>query len=221
MKHLNHRIVLFSLIFISTIGKASSQSIELAGTITTTYENLFRNLPGVSAAYSYHLKKQFFFLEFQTAQRNNYENSEVIRTIHADVPYYAKITDGSFQYSSMNLGVAQKLITRESFDFSIGLRGGLNYYRMNAQTRFLSFYTFQTGTIDDERIDDKRNHKPGIGLFLDMELKQIVFSNLSLFSRVDFYHSDYSDKPIVHESMPKINNLNMLGFRLGVKYRFS
>ncbi len=210
----------FVLVLILIVGNASSQSFEFAGTLTTTNENLFRNLPGISIGYTHHLKRQFIFIEFQVAQDKEYENTDVERLIFPQVPYNIKVMNGELLYSGFNLGIAQKLIVREGFDLSAGLKGGLNYYRLKGNSQYLNFNTIQNGTLTDEEINEKRNHKPGIGIFLETDLKQIIFSNLSLFSRAEYYHSGYIDKPVVFDDVPKINNLNMFGFRIGLRYRF-
>ena len=58
-----------------------------------------------------------------------------------------------------------------------------------------------------------------MGAFIDMELKNIFFENLSVFSRLNIYHSEYGEKHVIRDDVPKTSKINSVSFRIGVKYR--
>lgn len=218
MKTIISITLIFSSFFI-LLKSSLAQSFELAGTYTTSDANFYKNTPGVSFAYAHHFKKQFVFVELKTAEKS--ENSFANFDYNIFDSYDIKSVNGSFSTSSVNVGVAQKIVTSDCLEFSVGADAGLNYYKQNNE--YISI------GLDKERNEiiyfntsneiEKRKNKFGIGAFIDMELKNIFFDNLSVFSRLNIYHSDYIDKPIIRDDVPKTSNINSVSFRIGVKYR--
>ncbi len=212
--------VLIAILFIS-VKNSLAQSIELAGTYTTSDANFYKNTPGISFAYAYHFKKQFVFIELKAAKKGNNSFTDFYYSIH---DYYRiESVNGNFSTSSVNVGAAQKIVTSSCLEFSVGADVGLNYYKQDNETISIS--------LDKERNEilyfntsneiEKRKNKFGIGAFIDMELKRIFFDDLSIFSRLNIYHSDYIDKPVERDDVPKTSNINNVSFRIGLKYRIS
>ncbi len=210
--------LIFSLFFISK-KNCLAQSFELAGTYTTSDANFFKNTLGISFAYAHHFKKQFVFVELKTAKKGNnsftsfdYTTSEFYRIVSVN---------GSFSTSSVNIGAAQKLFTSDCLEFSVGADSGLNYYQQDNVVTFIGLDKERNEIIYfyNESETEKRKNKFGIGAFIDMELKRIFFDNLSIFSRLNIYHSDYIDKPIIRDDVPKTSKINSVSFRIGIKYR--
>ncbi len=216
-------IVICVLIAILFISKKNSlaQSVELAGTYTTSDANFYKNTPGVSFAYAYHFKKQFVFVELKTAKKEN--NSFADFYYDALDAFKINTVNGSFSTSSVNLGAAQKIVTSNCLEFSVGVDAGLNYYQQNNEVTAIGLDKERNEIIyfHTETETEKRKNKFGIGAFIDIELKRIIFDNLSIFSRLNIYHSDYIDKPIIRDDVPKTSNINNVSFRIGLKYRIS
>jgi hypothetical protein len=220
MKVIITLILTFSLFQISK-KKCLAQSIELAGTYTTSDANFYKNAPGISSAYAYHFKKQFVFIEFKTSKKGNNSFSSFDYTVSEY--YRIESAQGDFSTLSVNVGAAQKLVTSNCLEFSVGADVGLNYYKQDNE--YISI------GLDKKRNDilyfnssneiEKRKNKFGIGAFIDMELKGIIFDELSIFSRLNIYHSEYGDKHALRDDVPKTSKINNVSFRVGVKYRIT
>jgi hypothetical protein len=52
-----------------------------------------------------------------------------------------------------------------------------------------------------------------------MELKNIFFENLSVFSRLNIYHISYNEPLVRGGGSFMAVDINSIGFRVGVKYR--
>ncbi len=196
-----------------------AQSIELSGTYFTSDVNFYKNTPGISFAYTYHFKRQFVFVELNTSRKDNNSFTDFDHNVFDE--YIINSANGSFSTSSANVGVAQKIVTSSCFEFSVGADAGLNYYKQNNE--YISF------NLDQERNEilyfnsrnevEKRKNKFGYGAFIDMELKGILLKNLSIFSRLNIYHSGYIDKPVIRDDVKKTFNINSTGYRIGLRYR--
>lgn len=207
--------------FFIPVKSSLAQSFELAGTYATSDANFYKNTPGVSFAYSHHFKKQFVFIELKTSKNGNNTFASFDHNIFDS--YDIKSINGCFSTSSVNVGAAQKIVTSDCLEFSVGADAGLNYYKQD--------YEITSIGLDKERNEiihfntrnetEKRKNKFGIGAFIDMELKRIVFDDLSIFSRLNIYHSDYIDKPVERDDVPKTSKINSVSFRIGLKYRIS
>jgi hypothetical protein len=193
----------------------------LAGTYTTSDADFYKNTPGISFAYSYHFKRQFVFVELQAAQKGNNSFTSFIHNIFDS--YDIKSVNGSFSASSVNIGAAQKLVTSNCLEFSVGAETGLNYYKQDNEYISIGLDKERNEILYFNTSDEieKRKNKFGIGAFIDMELKRIIFDNLSLFSRLNIYHSDYIDEPLLRGGGPETSDINSISFRIGVKYRIS
>ncbi len=68
---------------------------------------------------------------------------------------------------------------------SIGLIGSLNYVKIDENT--VSIYYLETQILPVTQSDktEKYKNRFGYGAFLDMELKQVLFKRLSVYSRVE------------------------------------
>jgi hypothetical protein len=218
MKVIITLILILSFFFVSK--KTSfAQSIELAGTYTTSDANFYKNTPGVSFAYSHHFKKQFVFVEFKAAKKGNNSFTSFDYTVSE---YYRIVsTQGSFSTSSVNVGAAQKIVTSNCLDFSVGADAGLNYYKQDNEVISIGLDKERNEIIyfNTSNETEKRKNKFGIGAFIDIELKRIFFDNLSIFSKLNIYHSDYIDKPVLRNDVPKTSSINSISFRIGIKYR--
>lgn len=215
-------IISFSLVFLSVFmstKRSQAQSFELAGTYTTSDANFYKNTPGISFAYSHHFKKQFVFVELKTSKKGNNSFTDFHHSI-SDF-YTVESVNGSFSASSVDIGLAQKIITSNCLEFSVGVDGGLNYYKQD--NKYISIGLVKNRNeilyFNNENEIEERKNKLGIGAFIDMELRNIFFDNLSLFSRLNIYHSDYIDKPIISDDVPKTSKINSVSFSVGVKYR--
>lgn len=211
-------VINFSLLVFS-IKNSLAQSFELAGTYTTSDANFYKNTPGISFAYSHHFKRQFVFVELKTAQKNNISFSDFYHDITGY--YIIESVNGSFSTSSVNIGAAQKIVTSDCLEFSVGAEAGLNNYKPDLEITSV--------TLDRERNEisyfntgsesEKRKNKFGIGAFIDMELKNVFFENLSVFSRLDIYHISYNEPLQRGGGSFMAVDINSIGFRVGVKYR--
>ncbi len=211
-------ICVFNAIFFISIKNSLAQSIELAGTYTTSDVDFYKNTPGISFAYSYHLKRQFVFVELKTSKKANNSFTSLYHNIS---DYHTiKSVNGSFSASSVDIGLAQKIITSNCLEFSVGVDAGLNYYKQDNEYISIGLNKDRNEILyfNNENEIVKRKNKFGIGAFIDMELKRIIFDDLSIFSRLNIYHSDYA-KPIVLNNTYQTSYVNRISFRLGLKYR--
>jgi hypothetical protein len=211
---------LFSISFLFWMSITSAQSLELSGTFTSSDARFYKNTPGLSLAYSHHLKKQFIFIEVRASQKKQNSYSEISRYLWTDT-YDIKLFEGDFYHASARLGIAQKLITSEYFDFSIGLVTGLNYYKNDNEVRYLGFDTRLIGSVADGHETDIRIGRFGYGAIIDMELKRILIDNLSLFARLDLYQSSYTPGPYPRGGDGVTSTINSICFGIGLKYRFN
>ena len=212
--------LIVSIFFIS-INDSLAQSFELAGTYTTSDASFYKNTPGISFAYAHHFKKQFVFVELGTAKNGNNTFASFYHNIFDS--YDIKSINGCFSTSNVNVGAAQKIVTSDCLEFSVGADAGLNYYKQD--------YEITSIGLDKERNEiihfntrnetEQRKNKFGIGAFIDMELKRIVFDDLSIFSRLNIYHSEYGDKHALRDDVPKTSKINSVSFKIGLKYRIS
>jgi hypothetical protein len=211
--------VLIAVIFIS-VKNSLAQSFELAGTYTTSDASFYKNTPGISFAYAHHFKKQFVFVELGTAKNENNTFASFDHNIFDS--YDIKSINGSFSTSSVNIGAAQKIVTSNCMEFSIGAEAGLNYYKPDFEITSVG--------LDKERNEiiyfntyaetEKRKNKFGIGAFIDMELKNIFFDNLSIFSRLNIYHTNNVDQPLPRGGGSLMSvDVKSIMFRVGIKYR--
>lgn len=215
-------IITFTLVvssFFILVKNSRAQSFELAGTYTTSDALFYKNTPGVSFAYAHHFRKQFVFVEMKTSKKNNNSFADFYYNIFET--YDIKSGNGSFSASSVNIGAAQKIVTTDCLEFSVGADAGLNYYQQDNEITSIGLDKERNEIIyfNTESEIEKRKNKFGIGAFIDMELKNVFFDNLSVFSRLNIYHSDYIDEPIIRDDVPKTSNINSVSFRIGVKYR--
>lgn len=215
-------IITFTLVvssFFILVKSSRAQSFELAGTYTTSDALFYKNTPGVSFAYAHHFRKQFVFVEMKTSKKNNNSFADFYYNIFET--YDIKSGNGSFSASSVNIGAAQKIVTTDCLEFSVGADAGLNYYQQDNEITSIGLDKERNEIIyfNTESEIEKRKNKFGIGAFIDMELKNVFFDNLSVFSRLNIYHSDYIDEPIIRNDVPKTSNINSVSFRIGVKYR--
>lgn len=214
-------ICVFNTIFFISKKNSLAQSIELAGTYTTSDVSFYKNTPGISFAYAHHFKKQFVFVELGTAKNGNNTFASFDHNIFDS--YDIKSINGCFSTSSVNVGAAQKIVTSDCLEFSVGADAGLNYYKQDYEITSIGLDKERNKILhfNTRNETEKRKNKFGIGAFIDMELKSIVFDDLSIFSRLNIYHSDYIDKPVERDDVPKTSKINSVSFRVGIKYRIS
>ena len=222
------KIISLKAVFVLTLISSSffisgknclAQSFELAGTYSNSDAGFYKNTPGISVAYSWHFKKQFVFVELTTLKKEDNSFTEFNHLIYDT--YRIKTTTGSFSTSSVNVGVAQKLLTSNCLEFSVGAEAGLNYYKQDNEFKTIELNNDVNEVIyyDNGNEIEKRKNKVGFGAFIDMELKEIIFKNISIFSRINIYHSDYIDGPIEYGGPPKTRKINSLSYRIGLRYR--
>lgn len=211
--------ILFFSSFLFSIKNSFAQSFELAGTYTTSDANFYKNTPGVSFAYSHHFRRQFVFVELKTAKKGI--NSFADFYYDALDAYDIKTVNGSFSTSGVNIGAALKIVTSDCLEFSVGVDAGLNYYQQDNEITSVGLDKERNEIIyfHTDKETEKRKNKFGIGAFVDMELKNVFFDNLSVFSRLNIYHSDYEGKHYPRMDVPITFNINSISFRVGVKYR--
>ncbi len=197
----------------------SAQSIDIAATMTTGNAGFYKNVPGIHIGYTYDLKKQFIFIEANMSRKSNNDYAEYSRYLTSEESYLIQLKNGSFSTAGINLGIAQKIVASEWFNFSAGVKGGLNYYQLENDVQYLNFHAGQNGTYSTETEKEIRKNKPGIGILLDMELKRVIINKLSLFSRIDLYHSGYSNKHVVLDDIVKTHTITSFGFKMGLKLK--
>ncbi len=215
LKHLNFSILLF---FVSS--SAFSQSLELGANFASSNENYYKNVLGGNIAYIQHFKKQFVFVQYKYAFKNNsYSNFSGGLSLGE---YNVRKADGTAVNHSIKLGLAQKLINTSEVCLSLGASGSLNYLTFDEDIIRIAFSENRDGLLYKYNKKESFKNRIGIGAFIDMELKQILFKRLSMFSRVEAGHVSLVTTKHIQRglSFSKIDYSNvefMLGLRFSLK----
>lgn len=178
LKHFYFSII---LLFVSSV--AFAQSLELGANFASSNENYYKNVFGGNIAYIQHFKKQFVFVQYKYAFKNNsYSNFSGGLNLGE---YDAQKADGTVINQSIKLGLAQKLLNTSELCLSLGASGSLNYLTFDEDIIRIAFSENRDGLLYKYNKKESFKNRFGIGAFIDMEFKQILFNRLSLFSRVE------------------------------------
>ena len=137
----------FLVLLFITLYDVSAQSIDIAATMTTGNAGFYKNVPGINIGYTYDLKKQFIFMEVNASRKSNNDYAEYSRYLTSGESYLIQLKNGSFSTAGINLGIAQKIIASECFNFSAGVKAGLNYYKLENDVQNLNFHAGQNRNI--------------------------------------------------------------------------
>lgn len=169
------------LLFISSV--VFAQSLEFGANFASSNRNYYKNVFGGNLGYLQHFKKQFVFVQYKYAFKNNSYSNFSGGLYYGE--YDAQKADGTVINQSIKLGLAQKLINTSEVCFSLGASGSLNFLTFDEEIISIAFSENRDGLLFKYNKKDSFKNRFGIGAFIDMELKQILFNRLSLFSRVE------------------------------------
>ena len=108
------------------------------------------------------------------------------------------------------------VVTLLSLVITLGGFVRLNYLFRNEEITSLYFDTVHPGIIENSTLEEWNSNKFGYGFLLDIEVKQILLDQLSLFSRIEVAHTN--NDPIVRGISFEVFSYNSISFSLGVKY---
>jgi hypothetical protein len=191
-----------------------SQTLELAANYTTSSAIFYKNCLGINIGFIYQLKNQYLFTELETSQKNN-SYSEIEPSIASSDLYFIEKVTGKILINKFKLGIAQKVMNSDKVCISLGGYASLNYFKIDTNIEFLGFSTTREGTIFFDTEDEFLKNKFGFGGLIDLDIKQFLFENMSLFSRIEVAHTKF--KPDVRGLSFTTFDFNYIGFALGLR----
>lgn len=133
--------------------------------------------------------------------------------------YYIRKADGTVVNQSIQLGLGQKLINTSEVCLSIGASGSLNYLTFNEDIISIAFSENRDGLLHKYNKKESFNNRLGFGGFVDMELKQILFNRLSLFSRVEANNVSLVPTKHIQRGLPFLKvDYSSVEFMLGIRF---
>jgi hypothetical protein len=191
-----------------------AQTIEIGVTYTSSNANFYKNIPGLNIGFAYHLKNQYFFSGITTSFKNN-SFSEISSNLSAGRGYIMRKVDGNILANSLKLGIVQKLKNSKYICISAGGYACLNYFKFDDN---IHYFNYESGIIGYDHFssrDDFEKNKVGFGCLIDLELKQVIFDNTSLFSRFNseiiYYDGNIEGLSFINPSIASVC------FMLGIK----
>jgi len=196
-----------------------AQSLELGANFASSNENFYKNVLGGNIAYIQHFKKQYVFVQYKYSFKNN-SYSEFGAGVNIG-DYEARKADGTVMNQSIKLGLAQKLVNTSEVCLSVGVSGSLNYLTFDEDIISIAFSENRDGLLFKYNEKESFKNRFGIGGFVDMELKQILFDRLSLFSRVGVENvslvNNHFQRGISFLKIDYVSMECMLGLRFSLK----
>ncbi len=212
---MKYRISIICILLLLVGFEISAQKIGLGVNYTSSNAYFLKNVPGVGIFYEHQIQKNFLFIDFNAAYKNN-AYTELAGGGTELNSYLIIDATGTLFLGSMNLGFARNLISSESYSISLGGFIGLNYLFRNENKTYLNFDTVHPGRVTNSTFERWNSNKFGFGLLLDMEIKQIIIDQLSLFSRIEVAHTN--NDPVVRGLSFEVFSYNSISFSLGLKY---
>lgn len=191
-----------------------SQTLELATNYTTSSAIFYKNTFGINIGFIYQLKNQYLFTELETSQKKN-SYSEIAPSMSSSDLYYIEKVTGKILINKFKFGIAQKVMNSDKVCISLGGYASLNYFKIDNKIEFLGFSTTREGTILFDTEDEILKNKLGFGGLIDLDIKQFLFENLSLFSRIEVAHTKFEPHGL---GVPFTTfGFNYIGFAFGLR----
>ena len=165
-----------------------AQKIEIGASYLSSADRFYKNVPGLNFRYTYSFKKQYLFSELNTSEKKNSYTVSGPIGYSAVESYFNRNVNGKLHTNSIRLGVAQILKNTDQVSLSLGGFVSLNYLKFDETIVDYDFINGREVSIWYSSNNEFIKNKPGFGAFLDMEIKQILFHNTSLFSRVGTHY---------------------------------
>ena len=209
------RYQIFCVLFCVISYSVSAQSIEISGFFSSSNAKFYQNVPGLKISYTQHFNMRYLFAGISSSfKMNSYSEiggdpSGVVHNIMRDV-------EGKLFVNSISLGIARNLFNKQENRLSIGGYASLNYFKFNDERHY---FLYESGAIGYDYVStysELIKNKLGLGCFLEIELKSILFDNTSLFTRMNTEIIFY-DARFITGSPFHVGNIFNFRFHLGIK----
>lgn len=192
-----------------------AQTIEVGSSYTSGNAVFYKNLPGFGLGFNYNFKNQYLFFRhafsFKNSSYMDLENDEVV-----GMGYVLYKTNGKLFANSLRLGFGQNILNSKYCRISLGVYGSLNYFRFNETSNNMGFNIDTIWYNDKIKYNKSVNNKPGIGGLIDFEIKNVLFENTSVFTRISGDIIQY-DGLKIHGYPFLTPRITDLSYQLGIK----
>lgn len=169
----------------------TAQSFELSGLFTTTGINDFKNVLGYDLGYG--LKKinqnRISFHFTHCIKEASYDKIYIDEESngHQFPEYYFSKINSKNQRLGLHLNFSHYLIENDNLSFGIG--SGLSYYyffydRKTKLTHYRPFPDNFFQQTESELVYNRKN-RIGLDLYVEFEIKSVVFERINLFSKLN------------------------------------
>jgi len=177
--------------------------------------DFYKNVPGVSLGYNLPVKKVYLFTSLQGSFKSN-SYSGIAPDLTDGSGYVMKQVEGQMYHIMLRAGIAHKIINSNDAGLSLGIFASFNHFKSNNELHYYYFDMARSEYRDFFSTNKTSKNRFGGGCFLDFELKHIITSNLSLFSRSTFdiihYDGSLEGNPFFTRRLCNI------GFSAGLRY---
>jgi len=213
---MTRRIFVICALLILLAQGVSSQKISLGATYTNTDEYFLKNIPGIMVGYDHQIWRLNLFVHASAGKRD-YSYTEYSGSVFNSV----QIGNGEIFKGNVNLGVSVNILSSNHYLISLGAFLGLNYLHRQENTTKFSLEQDLAGYMDKGIIDEWYTNRLGYGIFLDVELMQVVIEQLSLFTRIETGQTSLVDGGTMVRGIPFIvSGYNSIAFSFGMRYSF-
>lgn len=212
---MKYRLSILCILLFLVGFEISAQKIGIGANYTSSSAYFLKNVPGAGIFYEHQIRKNFLFVDFNAAFKNN-AYTEAADDGTGLNSYIINDATGTLFLGRIKLGIARNLFSSESYCVSLGGYIGLNYLHRNENIASLYFDAIHPGIVNQSTLDEWNSNKFGFGILLDYEIKQIFVDQLSLFSRIEVGHTN--NDPVVRGLSFEVFSYNSISFSLGIKY---
>ena len=206
-------LIVYSLLIL-TAQMLSSQKISLGATFTNTDAYFLKNIPGIMLGYDHQIWKLNLFMHASAGKRD-YSYTEYSGSVFNSV----QIGNGEIFKGNVNLGASVNILSSHHYLISLGAFLGINYIHRVENIKSFSYSSSEIGDIYLDTIDYWYSNRLGWGVFLDVELMQVVVEQLSLFTRIEAGQSSVVDGRTMLRGIPFIiSGYNSITFSFGMRY---
>ena len=206
------RYLLAFMILVSITQSISAQNISLGATYTNSDAYFLKSLPGMTVGYDQQIWRMYFFL-YGYATKRDYTYAEYSSPYISMQSGYGEVFKGN-----VNTGVAIYVLRSEHYSISIGTYLGLNYVHRKEITTHLQADEYGWSRMHRDTMDYWYKNRWGYGVFLDMEIKQFMFEQMGLFTRIEMGYTRLMDGSMIRGVPFLVYGYNSISFSIGLKY---
>jgi len=208
------KILYLLIITVIIAAETHGQTIEIGANFTSSNAPFYKNAFGINMGFNYNFKKQYLLAEIKGSLKNN-SYSQIAPDLSDGSGYVMHEVDGKMQNISIRTGIGQKIVSTNELGISLGVFMSLNYFKLKEDIHYFNYDPIMMNFDKNISKDEFVKNRIGGGLFIDLELKQIILKNISLFSRciadIVKYDGQIDGDPFCTSSIKD------LGFSIGMK----